>query len=434
MNLGTMHQYVCEGCGKSKEPGPHSAHCNSDVLTCYICGATDVEFDVEKMVHSIEYVSIGAKHQKVCKRCGYAFEPELHRAECTNPTTCYICNLSGVELDEENLNHKSAYVNLGVGHQWACIYCGYSDSDEELRPHEVYCDNLTTCYICDATGIEIAEEEIRHRIEAINMGETHQFRCVTCGKIDWEEIHFSYCDKPGICAGCGIEGVTIGRENHLGLCYVDLGTKHQECCSTCGYQSSAEEHWAYCNESTKCRKCGLTGVTVPNDRYTHRGSFSNEGDSHSFACNYCDYTSVEKHYVKCTDQSKCYVCGATGFEITWENRYCTGYVDYLSKDASNHTFYCSDCKKNYTEPHVFDDEGICICGYEKPQESDRLPGDADNSTGITLADAVVVLQYCASKTTSINTSNADVTGDGEVDAKDALRILQHEAGWNVTLK
>lgn len=103
-------------------------------------------------------------------------------------------------------------------------------------------------------------------------------------------------------------------------------------------------------------------------------------------------------------------------------------------DANGHWRVCPDCGDKTAKSHTFGSNNLCTeCGYER-QTAVCIPGDADNSAGISLADAVAVLQYCVSASTSINTSNADVTGDGKVDEKDALLILQYEAGWNVTLK
>lgn len=65
---------------------------------------------------------------------------------------------------------------------------------------------------------------------------------------------------------------------------------------------------------------------------------------------------------------------------------------------------------------------------------ERLPGDADDSEGIDLSDAIAILRYCTGEISSINQSNADVNDDGTVDLYDVLRILQYAAGWNVTLK
>lgn len=74
--------------------------------------------------------------------------------------------------------------------------------------------------------------------------------------------------------------------------------------------------------------------------------------------------------------------------------------------------------------------GICEdCGKLENEPSPSVPGDVDGSSAVTLNDAFVILERSYSSDDS-----ADVTGDGKVDAYDALRILQYLAGWNVTLE
>jgi len=72
-----------------------------------------------------------------------------------------------------------------------------------------------------------------------------------------------------------------------------------------------------------------------------------------------------------------------------------------------------------------------IVGDAAPE---RLPGDADDNEGVGVNDAIAILRAFAGEDVSINTENADVTGDGKVNLEDALRLLQYIAGWNVTLQ
>lgn len=66
-------------------------------------------------------------------------------------------------------------------------------------------------------------------------------------------------------------------------------------------------------------------------------------------------------------------------------------------------------------------------------DATRLPGDADEDGTVVVSDAILILQYDAGESVSINRTNADVNGDGGADIHDALRILQYIAGWNVAL-
>lgn len=64
----------------------------------------------------------------------------------------------------------------------------------------------------------------------------------------------------------------------------------------------------------------------------------------------------------------------------------------------------------------------------------RIPGDANGDGSVTLADAQLVLEYCADSSVSLNALNADVNGDNKVDTADALLLLQFAAGWGVKLQ
>lgn len=62
-----------------------------------------------------------------------------------------------------------------------------------------------------------------------------------------------------------------------------------------------------------------------------------------------------------------------------------------------------------------------------------MMGDADGDGKISSVDATKILQHEAGWNVTINTSAADVDGNGRVTRDDANKILQYVAGWNVTL-
>lgn len=72
--------------------------------------------------------------------------------------------------------------------------------------------------------------------------------------------------------------------------------------------------------------------------------------------------------------------------------------------------------------------------YQAGGTAIRIPGDADDNGFVDMNDALLVLQYAAGQSVTINASNADVNGDAKVDMSDALLLLQHQAGWQPTLK
>ncbi len=69
-------------------------------------------------------------------------------------------------------------------------------------------------------------------------------------------------------------------------------------------------------------------------------------------------------------------------------------------------------------------------GEPPASEPDKLPGDADCNGEIESIDAVYVLQYGASLIDLVPCpDNADMNGDGAINALDAVLILQRVAGY-----
>ena len=63
-----------------------------------------------------------------------------------------------------------------------------------------------------------------------------------------------------------------------------------------------------------------------------------------------------------------------------------------------------------------------------------LPGDANGDGKVTARDATRILQYVAKWDVEIVNAAADVNGDSKITARDATRILQYVAKWDVTLQ
>lgn len=415
------HSQNCNACGEHLDWGAHTVKCTQPGV-CTVCGGTDVLTSPD---HSWQYVDQGnGTHLRKCADCGAKDGTSKHYRDCTDTGSgCSLCGAANVEI----VVHDYSYVDQGNGetHKEICLVCGKTFDESQ---HTRYCtDEGSGCSWCGSDDVVY----VYHWETYVDKGDGkhHTEICEECGETLNEDEHWVNCTEPGVCEFCGstnVGGVGVLHPT-ASIKYVDLGKKHQQQCTDCGQKWAADWHWAYCNDTTTCRICKLTGLTLPSDQYTHRGTFTDLGASHRFTCNYCDHTMTESHWVYCTDQSKCYQCGATGFEITWENRYCTGTTEVLSYDANGHTFTCSDCKQTYTEPHSLDDDGSCSCGYVKAAAG--LPGDADNNSRVTLNDAIAILEGTVS-----NNANADVNGDGKTDLHDALRILQYLAGWNVSLQ
>ncbi len=64
---------------------------------------------------------------------------------------------------------------------------------------------------------------------------------------------------------------------------------------------------------------------------------------------------------------------------------------------------------------------------------DHIPGDIDNDGAVSNRDALRILQYLAGWDVYVMETALDANGDGYVNARDAARVLQYLAGWNVEL-
>lgn len=62
-----------------------------------------------------------------------------------------------------------------------------------------------------------------------------------------------------------------------------------------------------------------------------------------------------------------------------------------------------------------------------------IGGDSNNDGKIDIKDAVLLAQYLAEWTVTINKTAADCNGDGKVDIKDAVLLAQYIAEWDVEL-
>lgn len=95
-----------------------------------------------------------------------------------------------------------------------------------------------------------------------------------------------------------------------------------------------------------------------------------------------------------------------------------------------------------------DDEFVCYTGKNADVETEIacnvaeasgvtvkacLPGDANSDGTVNNRDAARVLQYVAQWDVEIDLDAADANGDGTVNNRDAARILQYVAQWDVTL-
>lgn len=66
----------------------------------------------------------------------------------------------------------------------------------------------------------------------------------------------------------------------------------------------------------------------------------------------------------------------------------------------------------------------------EPPAPEYILGDADDNGTVDINDALLVMQYDAGWSVSVETTNADVNASGSVDINDAVQILQNCADAN----
>lgn len=89
---------------------------------------------------------------------------------------------------------------------------------------------------------------------------------------------------------------------------------------------------------------------------------------------------------------------------------------------------------SYAEQYAIDNGIHYVCGCNGSSDTPAFPGDANDDNTVDTSDAIDILQNNADGQ-EVNTNNADVDADGDVDIHDVLLILQYVAGWaNVVLK
>lgn len=114
----------------------------------------------------------------------------------------------------------------------------------------------------------------------------------------------------------------------------------------------------------------------------------------------------------------------------------TGVSDLVAGDIGTLTFTVNAdaAYGTYTVEAYLISGSTTVNGSVTFTVADRLPGDANSDGRITTRDALVILQHVAGYDVSINLSNADCNADGRVTTRDALLILQVVAGYEVTLQ
>ncbi len=268
----TYHQRVCDACGYEDTPSRHAILCDEPGV-CFVCNSTHLSLapDCHPNVW-ISWVDLGEMHQQVCNNCDYAWEAGYHWGDCETPRLCLVCENNDAGIRPDYLYHGDMfYQNMGDYHIETCKSCGYSNGSH--YGHVVYCTAPMTCIYCEADGLNASQNAIKHNLTIVDLGDEHQNVCEDCG-YSTTEPHEGFCDDPNYCVGCGLRVNTILPENLIhfkSAPYTIQGDKHVYTCQRC-QQIAVEDHFPKVFDEP-CFYCGYvtasTGIAGDADSDAH---------------------------------------------------------------------------------------------------------------------------------------------------------------------
>ena len=188
----------------------------------------------------------------------------------------------------------------------------------------------------------------------------HWYTCQTCGQQVNREKHWAFCNNPTTCRACGLtaaDGIVIDQVYHSAEGYTYSAAQHWAECKLCGEKLNLENHWAYCTAPDKCAVCGLTkadGIVLEGVFHDWEG-FDHDASAHWHTCKRCGNTyQNEKHWASCANPGVCAVCGLSASSgIT---------IDTVKHDAAAWTYNqtehwqkCAQCGQEFNrETHWTD--------------------------------------------------------------------------------
>ncbi len=158
--------------------------------------------------------------------------------------------------------------------------------------------------------------------------------------------------------------------------------------------------------------------------------------------------SYDKKYLELTSVADGEFTGLTKSKEITENPYVIvwnhGTADQTGTTAATLTFRAKDgvegttqiqvAFRNGEKPwNVMDDTIPFTAKSGTVTIRNYIPGDANGDGVVSGRDATRVVQHVAGWNVTIDVNAADANGDGTVSGRDATRIVQYVAGWNVTL-
>ena len=271
-------------------------------------------------------------HSEICKDCGDPLWTEPHRANCDEPSVCLICNASCSTVIINHQGEWKQHHNENY-HWYECDVCGERLVSSAYPGGSVYNVHYATCANpgkCGECGAPYTGNNLIHaRWHLEPNADEHWYECNDCGKMcnyagysgdsfpAEREGHYANCDKPGVCAKCGVP-YTGSEVNHIarGLSTIHFDANyHWDECYACGEKFYFAEHMAECKALGVCTICEApyTGPNLNHPSISRwEGWLQYDAETHWYICHDCGLPFGKEEHTLTSDFPGvvCTVCGA----------------------------------------------------------------------------------------------------------------------------
>ena len=387
---------VCTVCGYKKEVrAPHrpihlgwenvSNKQHREIVRCNICETTyTLAPAAHKMADAMyTYSSNGPQtHTVYTRRCSICRAPDPGSAKVTKHEVRQGCSLSCAFCGEVLTKHDHSPGR----------FIGNKPLNAEQHVPYYHC----RAHLSDpACFWEVPGEPQPHTFDPVTM------KCTACGYLK-EGCEHSYTYKPAGFGTTAEQHTLIGTCTNCGKQITVTGAHDMQFYSATEYAWNDNSQHTY-TLTLRCSSCGYETTRKETEKHTVDSAEPISAQEHKLFCSKCSSYSIQQHNFVCTpDKSahECSVCGEKGehdylfikYKDFYDNSYhisiyqCKGCshqkeeredhhlkASYTYHDPRMHLKYvhCTLCKfsifmrDDHLEDHVFDENGVCVCGYHE---------------------------------------------------------------------
>ncbi len=207
----------------------------------------------------------------------------------------------------------------------------------------------------------------------------------------------------------------------------------------CFNPSSPKEVW-YAGSKSDMEKIGIEDTTILSEATWHYNICKTTEHKYTNGClkgcDNCDW-QPQKHIYDNACDAVCNICDERrntrhDYKIVVTKPTCT------EQGYTTHT--CDMCGDNYVDDyvdangHTYDDDYDAICNVCYAERDAKKHGDASGDGVINAKDCVQLIQFINGWNVDIDTTAADVNADGKVNSKDYVLLMRYINGWDVELQ